>query len=1181
MIRNMGKKVSGRALALLLAVMVALASLIALPRIGARAEEDKDSFSQFLTDIKLTVDSGNGQPAQEITLKPGQTNVPTLEIKDSTTVRVHMDFSIDNGDNVQGKAYTLQLPPPLVMTSPVLRDLTNDEGEKYGNYTFDTNGLLTIRFTNTADKDQLSGYAWAEFTFSEEKIPGNEKEITFSIQGQSVPLKIDVLGPAAADATIYKEGTYDKKTGLIKWTVKITSGNDGKDSGLTDVVVTDTLSGDDQTFQSDPDASTQPTWKVGASAEQTVKDSGTELPYYEKTNDNKRITFYLGGMEHDKTGILTFYSKPAKSEKPVFPATEWKYNNKADLDAKRDGAPIDHLSAERVVPVSWDGSWIQKKGEVVKTNDNNKDYYQGNPDRPKTLKWTITLNQGGKGTIPAGATVTDKLPDNLKAYLTIGDQPKVQELQADGSYIDVNTGYTSTVKPEEDFLSVTFDQAFDTQRQITFTTTVAEEFYNTNGTFTNTASLGFGGKTAGATNDPGIEGLPDSSVISKTHPGTAEYKYDSATHMAHWMITVNSNGIAIENPVVTDEIGDGQIFSSVSIEGKDWKENPNTPRYEVSSDRKKVIIYLDNFADSDAPVVLDLVTEVTNPAIYAANKGESIENSKVELTGNNGGIKESVSHISQGTTSNILKKEAGTSDLVNRTLGWTVTVNESKMQMKDAVVTDTLPEGLSVKGITMGGKLIGPGTEGSAAPYYTQSGQEVAIHLGDSANKTTKIIQLDTTISDNFLATHNGDARGQITFTNKASLTFTDVYGLQSVPDVSANQTIHHTVVEKTGTFNGKSNSIIDWTVQINKDRVPYSALQGITDKITLADQLAEGLELDLQSVTLSRVSWEKGKAVKGDPIPLEVGSVSYDSSTRKFIFTFPQGVELFDRSDNSYELDFSTFVTKSGEYGNSVTLEGTAGSLTGGTQTKVSASAAGASIDGKSRKTVVITKVDKDNTNKMLPGAVFTLFVSTSGENGPFSFVATAVTGEDGAATFAHLRALSNYYYKIVETQPPKDYKNDSPEKVFHLPEVEETTRINYQFEDSSVSGNSSTPGGPGGPGDGGSSTPSSSAPSSSTPGGDDNPGGGGGGHDTSSSSTPSSSVPAPSVPGGSAGGGNVGEGTAHGGTGKGKPSAGPQTGDTGSPMIPMLAAILAAAAAVFTGNLILARRAKKSKKS
>ena len=1241
--------VRGRATALLLAVMVALASLIALPRIGARAEEDKDSFSQFLTSITLTVRQADGNDKTITLSKDSPDPSETLEIKNSTTVGILMNFDLGHNPNdyehpgahVAGHKYTMDLPAALALVKDESGFLVIGNNVNVGTWSIDQGGALTIQFSpegsgdadDADDYDNRTGYVEASSTFQKSKLGDDETAIKFNIGGNTVTLPVEVITSEVIAPTIEKEAVKGKisKDG-IQWKVTVESGNDGDDHGLTEVVVTDTLGGQEVKDSGEHafDGTKKVYWKVAGTPqvgskpadevrEKTDEDEDMSTPYYTVSDDSKTITFHLGDMEPNKTGTLTFYSKPENSQSPlVFPATKREYYNNATLGAKIDNTEIDELDIEAHTPITEINSWI-KKG----VTEGGITYYDES-QRPKTITWTVTLNPDGKGIIPAGATVTDTLQTGLSVQdgsIKVGENFIKSDSSATDPYYSL----------DGQKLTVNFPTKINTETKLTFTTTVAEDFYNTNQNISNTATLhsDYGGN-GDKTQNGGTGNVVTSTVISKD-PG--DVSYDPATHLAHWKIEVNHNKIAITNPVVTDTIPVGQKFISVSIGAQKLTDNrENKPYYVLKQDSKKqdsVEIHLKDFSkdDPNAPVTLDLVTEVTDPAVYAGNKAHSktdstIKNS-VKLTSDN--KVEGTDGAEQPAPSQVLDKTATAYNAASKTIAWDITVNQNRMAMTNPVVTDTLPEGLTVQAITMDGKNITQGAESVNKPYYTLDRTALKIYLSDLAlnEKTqkaeTKTIHIVTKISDDFLAANNGDEHGQIKFTNKASLAFSDDNDTHDIPEISADETINHTVIEKSGSFDKATNEI-KWQVKINKNQIPAEALlkAGATS-ITLTDTLPEGLELDPESVTLYKISMAGGETrTKGDPIPLEDGNVNVlvdptDPQQQVFVFTFPQGTELFTSTDaanypHSYELDFSTYITKDPgkdtTYTNQISFDGTINSTNSQFVLEIFASDANAGFSGTLPGKAVVTKIDKDDPKTTLAGAEFSLYKVTGDTE---QYLLSKPTGDDGKATFKYLKDGSTYVIK--ETKAPENYNLDAtPYKFIVNGENNTDLSGDSTFEDTkkpeNPGGNSSTPGGPG---DGGSSTPSSSAPSSSTPGGgDDNPGGGGG-DDTSSSSTPSSSVPAPSVPGGgttsggtapggpaeggnvpggtapggSAGGGNVGEGTAHGGTGKGKPSAGPQTGDAGSPMIPMLAAVLAAAAAVFTGNLILARRAKKSKKS
>ncbi len=1137
-------KKSSSVLAIVLALAMVLSAFSVLPELKASADAASGDFSQFLTKITLTVAQSGSQPAQNIELTKDMSNIPTLQIQDGTKVDLSMDFILpdtDKGTIVKSTTYTVQLPNVFKFQdagySGTFKSSTKVD---YADWTIDKNGLLTVIFRDNADNfDTRSGGFGASSSFSASNLGTTDpKVITFQIGGGTVVLPVDVIVAPVAPA-ISKTGTYNN--GIITWTVTVKSGHDAYNKGLKNVVVTDTLSGNPQTFNNDP------TWggvSVGSGTD------GSATPYYEQDAiDVNKITFHLGDMGSDETKDIVFTTTATdKDFIPTFPATfNPKYSNKAVLGA--DGTSTASLPpATAEVNGTGFNTWIKKGVDTagVVTDADNK--------RIQSIPWTVTVNPDG-GIVPAGADVKD----TLQKYLSLN----ASTIKLDGTPISTTPNgegisySTNTDVNGIQTVTVHFANQITGSRVLTFTTNVDQAYYTANNNpFTNTATLAQGGNSKSSTTSPGVG--DGSNVIKKSGTG-----YDAASHLATWTIQVNNNShkVAITNPVVTDTIGDHQKFSFISakqngvdigLTEKTGSTTPSLPYYELGTDgngKQTVTVHLKDFnGTSDLPVVITLVTEVTDKDYYAGNNTTQSVSNSASLTSDNG--ISGTAPTSQKTPSTVIAKTSSGYNYDTKTLAWTVTVNQNKMDMTNATVTDTLPDGLGLTGVTVNGASLGM----SGTPKYTLSGQNLTIYLGDISkgeSSPQKTIQITTEILPAYLASHNGN----LTFYNTAKLT-TTIDGFDySVDSNQAQQNVTHSVVEKSGQFTGSTGSIA-WKVLINKNQIPASGLlPNGTTSVTLTDQLQDGLELDSSTVKLYNLTangdgtWTRGVEITLDPAK----NILYNPQTRLFTFTFPSSTDF----SKAYELDFVTDVTKTEatDYTNSVTLNGVKSETDNQAhQTLVSVSAASGWGMGTPRGQVTITKQDK-NTGTPLSDTEFTLYRTDSPTP-----VRTKVTDANGQAVFDNLK--QNVSYTIKETKSKAGYQMDSIPWTFTLDATNYNSLPTQTFQDSPIPVN------PGG-GTPGGNTPSSSETSSVT-------------------SSTSSVVSSPSSnPNENIGDDDVGKAGASskpvsknpneniGDDDVGKAGGNPKTGEDRS-YLPILLSVMLAAAVLLVLNLAAARRRK-----
>lgn len=1026
------KRVLYSATSIVLSITTVLSILFTLFPIQASGNTLPD-FSRFVTSYTLTVKDSHNNVTDSAYFDKDSANVtlPAVQIGDGTKVAFSMTFALadivsaagtdstdsaastDSGDHVAGNSYAMSLPAAFTPQNVGSTDIKIDPGDGSGLVTIGswslTSGVLTVTFDSNADNYfSRQGCFNISSTFQASQLASDSGGvIPFQIGAFTVNLPIWVTAPATAP-TIQKTGTYSG--GAITWIVTVNSGNDGFNGGLTDVTVTDTLS-DNQTF-----------WDSAVTkfGDTILKDSDMAPGY--RVN-NSTVTFHLGDMAHNQTKQLV-YTTHVKypGEKPVFPNTAVLYTNTAVLGADGIGVnpPTARVSATNASTV---GSWITKTQTGTMTKDSG--------GRINSIPWTITVNKGGNGVIPAGtsaAAVTDTL---LSPYLSLsgsislkvnGVTTTLDQNDTKDVYYSLGTSSDPATAGNQ-VITIHFQNTDITDEQdLTFNTSVDPAYYNTNhGAFSNTATLSQGGNTATSA-AAGAQGT-GSSVISKTG-----VSYNAATHLATWKITVNTNQMAMTSPTVTDTIDPrgGQSFSSISAAQNSVSLSPASNEAELApgkyylekTDNQHFTVHLSDFKNGDAPVVLTVVTEVTSPDYYGVNSSLNVYNSASLATGS--GISGS-SNASQAVKSTVIDKEAAGYSYSTKTLTWTITVNQNQMLMKNAVVTDTLPGDVTFQGITLAdGNNTGKAINGASGPvpYYTLVGQTLTVYLDDlgvsdlGVKSAQRIITVTATMSDTALAGHNA----LFSESNTASLHFAS--GPSSDPSSSCTQSIDQSIVEKTGTYDKDTNQA-NWVVIINKNQVSASAL-GISAStaVSLKDTLPSGLILDPNSVKLYHLSWggTNGKWAKGTEIPLILSdSVKYNPTTRLFTFTFPSGTDF----SSAYELDFSTDITTGGNYTNSITMDGITQNQTGQSGSVVVQNQDVTTwFTGTLRPgTAAVTKLDAI-TGKPVPGTTFTLYQSGIP-------IQTGITNAQGKLTFSSLK--QGQTYTVQETAPAPGYQNNS----------------------------------------------------------------------------------------------------------------------------------------------------------
>lgn len=1071
-------KVKNSATALLLAFSMLCSIIIMTPAASAEVK-DSNPMDSCITGVDITYTNDSGQHTVQIR---DSGSPDTIEIQAGTTVGLKYEFALPDDMVIrEGDKYTISLPENL----PVANSFKGKTGNigKLGTYQINDDQTVTLTFNEyAATHESRGGNFYVETSFSGVSDSGFPvQDVVFNVQGNTVTVPVETVY-SVKDPSIEKKGSYTKDSG-VTWTVTVHSGNDRDNAGLTDAIVTDTP-GDYQDFTGN--ASLQ----IGSDVSQPISEGGPTTPYYEVKDSG--IVFHLGDIPANTDAKIVYTSK----------VTDKIYQSNQDKvtltnHVKLGAANITkNPSADGTVDVPVD--WIFKDGTYHSSND--------------TITWTIDVNPDNRP-LPAGATVTD----TLAKFLNLDPDT----VQVNGSDIPDKTGatgeindaiyYTTSSSGGQTAVIFHFAEATTTQQTITFTTKIDGKYYNSNSEgFKNTATLdtpshdGIGKSRPAATGTVG----PSSSVITKGKSGS----YNPSTHQLSWKITVNSNQMAITNPVVTDSIdkrSNGQIDNHQKIIGvtaaRDSISIPlslgtavdtgTVPFYYISSDARTLTVHLQDFQSGDKPVVLTVVSEVTDASYYAVNGTNTVYNTAV-LTGSNsaGSISQSVT-AQQDVTSKVIEKTAlGYRYDDNHLVNWQIVVNQNNMPMTNAVITDTIPAGLTLQEstITFNGTAVKEeSVAGGVAPYYTLKNSLLTIHLGNLTAAGT--VKYDTAIDIGQFQNSNQT----LSYKNTANLHFDN--GTTSGESSTATQTVTHSVVEKGFQYTN-GNLYIDWKVLINRNQVPIGK-EGTEVKIT--DNLPEGLSLDTGSVAFYPVTTNNGQTfTNGAPVTLTRDNISYHAATREFVFTFPKDTDL----SKAYRLEFRTFVTDQSKspFKNTVNFQGVIKdqSSTSGNVSIVYQSAGGDGWGTLPLGSITVLKQD-DKDNTPLSGAEFTLYDSYGNP------VQIFTTDSTGRIVFSR---LSYGTYSLRETKTPYGYKTSTYYKSdIQVSSVSKNITLtvgNTKNNSTPDPGSSESSSSSGSESSSSSESSASSTPSSSSSSSHGHSGGGGGGGGGSNSDASSSSA-------------------------------------------------------------------------
>jgi uncharacterized repeat protein (TIGR01451 family) len=887
------------------------------------------------------------------------------DVDKDAEIKLAYTYAIPNDADVrQGDTFVFNVPEQILITVPGGFDLTDDDsGQVIATGVIATDGTLTITFTQYVELySNIHGEFWFDLEFDEDAIGYDDPAvIVFEVGAQTEPyiITVDFDQPEPPSATAVKSGSYNTATNEITWSVTVNPEN----LSLHDVSVTDAIA-NGQTF-------------VPGSV--TLNGAPADPANYTHAAGLLTYTFPAPIATQQ---ILTFKVTVDDSQY-LFPNAHGAtivQGNTATL--RHDGTFVLSNDATVSVPVSF----IAKAGSYSSAR--------------KQIDWTVTVNRS-QVSIP-DAVLTDTLPAGLPLDL--------DSVAVDGvptmAYTYVHPVITLSLGSIEE------------SRVITFSTDVDPNRYLTNGstTYTNSATLSGTNVPGNATSTRGI-GVT-SSLVQKQG-----ISYNRATAEITWRVTLNSNQIALENPVFTDAIRVGQELVSVATPAG-WTYDSYVPGDGVTTPGALTLTFAGTTSQT---FVFEIKTRVSDPSIYASNATVTYYNTGTIDADN---INPSSSTGNRSVSSTVISKTGTAYNHVTREITWQIVVNANAMPLSVVVVSDNIPLGQQY---VEGSATINLGASVDGFSYVSADPGDVnktgtLMYTFDAPITIQYTITFKTVLTDLSIFETNGNK----IISNSATLSHELLPGGVST---TGTRTVSNTVVSKFGEYT-TGNKYIDWTILLNLNTVPL-------ENAVITDQFQQGLELDTVSVRLFRLIVNPdGSTTTGEEIALGADNVNYDFDTRTLDFHIPTPIS------GAYMLTFRTIVrdkTKS-PFTNQAYFNGT-GTVQTGTSAPIAVAWAGSGSSGSGETgSMRVYKVDSEDNEKVLSGCTFEL-IDRYG-----NVIQRATTDASGSVLFEWLRF--DVDYTVVETVPPEGYLYDSVPYTFRIASADVIKDFEYTFSDEQIVG-------------------------------------------------------------------------------------------------------------------------------
>lgn len=832
--------------------------------------------------------------------------------------------------------------------------------------------------------------------------------------------------PSLDNVTFVKDFvSYDAATNTASWKITLTPPTGSSTLTFDGASLVDTLSSN-QTYVAD-------SFQVNGNnpAAGTFSAAGDTLTYI----------FPAGASG---THVFTYQTNPTSfggEQGTTSGNNSVKFNNTANLMQEGKTTPIKTDNAE------FTANWIEKSAGNYVARDAN-----GNG----VFKWTVTVS------VPGGSATASSISDKIPTGLMIDGNYPVQISINGGAAQTVTTAVTAAGHYTYDSGTGTFAYNFPastlltgSNTTLTYYTKVVDPNDNINSNnetaYNNKAGFDWA-QNPNHTDVPADVAkatVPNVGLVKKTPDdgsASANYVYNAAGTFIQWTIRVNDNRILLNNASISDTILAGQELvidavhpfvvtqyrgvpaavygTPVSLSAKadsgsfDYTaadgEDPEKFAYDfgtISATDYYVVTYYTKLTESsiDQNFYVNGTVSYTNSVTLAANSA----------TYTDGATKRFSSEL-------INKADATSYDCNTKTAKWKITINRNRLELNNAILTDTLPtvtvDGQQKPAMTLlvdevhpftitpqnGGRSIAP-DEITAVNGAT--GFSVAF---GEAIYDTYVVEFYTVLTDNSLRANQSDA----VFTNSATIDADEITSSTGITD-TGTVTVKNPVLTKEYSID---QDLIHWKSYINLGKLVLSGAQ-VSDTLTESAYVPGSAKLyRLSNATLGTngkllTEGERTEVLltSGEAVTTETGDVTYIGN----LFT----VKLPDGGNSVYVLEFDTALPDKdiNNYTNTITLTGATSTAANGRNTTPVTVSNYWSIGAGGATSYTLIKTSEPNGGGVpVQGATYRLVNAAGTPIHKGGNVIEVTTDENGVAVFSGLPTRAFY---ALEVQEPAGY--------------------------------------------------------------------------------------------------------------------------------------------------------------
>lgn len=942
---------------------------------------DLNMKDDFLTSMNLSYTDQNGQVV---------TN-PTIDD------RINFQFNFALSEAVRekieaGDYYTFTLPDTVTVSQNQTYPLTDKDGNHYADVTIDTDGKVTVTFTDEVkNASDITGDFHFTGEFNKDNIDGPGNVVIVPPGHEDLGGNV-VIKPNYTGDNIDKKGHFDKEQNPDKiiWDVDINKALDT----LENTSVTEQL----------PAGTTFDSVKV---YKVTVDFDGNVVEGSETLVDPSEYTVDANGGVHFKNTIDEAY--------------RLEYTTTIDEDTKPTAGGLasftNHatLSSKDLPDASTEASVSTTYGKEISKSKGN---YNANE---QTIDWNLEYNYGEK--VIKNGTITDTFQDP-NMYL-IDQSVELYEVTfaTDGSPIrgkKLVEGVDYTLTDKGNGLEIKFIGDVTTAVDVTYSTGY-KGILDENVTINNAVV------TESGEHDGDSGNLTPQNIIKKL--GNVDY----TNHTVAWSFDVNKNHYSMNNWHLSDSFTAGLTLKTDTMKIYDneaQKELVLGTDYTLDYDEANntfEIVFIGNYVKTDHSFKITYVTDYDPDSVPATDPDKQFTNTgKVEWTTDDGKTitDEDSADFKPNDPTKYNGAKSGSYNAETKQITWTIAVNYSDKDLENAKLTDPIPTDQnyvwgSAKAyhytVASDGSIV-KGSELTPAEY-----KDLGLQQPDASNGKTLIIDFPDNTSGTYLIEYKTSVDGSKihhTYTNDAVFS----------NDKYEDHTLHGEVSVNHGDeFTNKSgkqdqDGYVNWQVTLNGS-------QSTLYDVTVVDTPSPNQSIALDSLHLygtkvdasGNITIDKSKELVKDQdytVDLVTDNVT---GQQKMTIHF---INSYQQIDTAYMMEYKSMVFLEGNKGtvsNNINISSigkTEIDENGSGSTEVTVSEGGGSTSGH-RGQLTLKKVDE--SGKVLPeGATFELW-----DRNNTQMLRSGTVGKDGLITFGNL-PFGKYILKETGTLTNLGYTID-----------------------------------------------------------------------------------------------------------------------------------------------------------